>query len=156
MPKSRDFYTFDELANRLHKEGATLADFNGKKVPCIHIDAKRYDEIMTAIYGKKLAVDTLLDIFHDGQDVFVDIRLKFLDVGLNESYLFYANDMLEFFEALSNTGLIALAPSLSHGISNSNIFMIQLPKIEAAENALKIIKSNIKINKKTSHHHDRN
>jgi hypothetical protein len=156
MPKSRDFYTFDELANRLHKEGATLADFNGKKVPCIRIDAKRYDEIMTAIYGKKLAVDTLLDIFHDGQDVFVDIRLKFLDVGLNESYLFYANDMLEFFEALSNTGLIALAPSLSHGSSNSNIFMIQLPKIEAAENALKIIKSNIKINKKTSHHNDRN
>ena len=156
MPKSRDFYTFDELANRLHKEGATLADFNGKKIPCIRIDAKRYDEIMTAIYGKKLAVDTLLDIFHDGQDVFVDIRLKFLDVGLNESYLFYANDMLDFFEALSNTGLIALAPSLSHGSSNSNIFMIQLPKIEAAENALKIIKSNIKINKKTSHHNDRN
>ena len=156
MPKNRDFYTFDELASRLHKEGATLADFNGKKVPCIYIDAKRYDEIMTAICGKKLAVDTLLDIFHDGQDVFVDIRLKFLDVGLNENYLFYANDMLEFFEALSNTGLIALAPSISHGSSNSNIFMIQLPKIEAAENALEIIKSNIKRNKKISHRNDRN
>jgi hypothetical protein len=156
MPKNRDFYTFDELANRLHKDGATLANFNGKKVPCIYIDAKRYDEIMTAIYGKKLAVDTLLDIFHDGQDVFVDIRLKFLDVGVSENYLFYANDMLEFFEALSNTGLIALAPSLSHGSSNSNIFMIQLPKIEAAENALEIIKSNIKKNKKTSNYNDTN
>ena len=153
MPKNRDFYTFDELANRLHKEGATLADFNGKKVPCIYIEAKRYDEIMTAIYGKKLAVDTLLDIFHDGQDVFVDVRLKFLDIGINENYLFYTNNMLEFFEALSNTGLIALAPSLSRS-NSSNIFMIQLPKRELAENALKIIKSNIKTNKNTSHHNN--
>src|ERR671933_88554 len=150
MPKNKDFYTFDELAKRLHKEGATLLDFNGKKIPCIHVHAKRYDEIMTSIYGKKLAVDTLLDIFHDSKDVFVDIRLKFLDVGINENYLFYANDMLEFFEALSNTGLIALGPSISQGSSNSNIFMIQLPRIESAENALEIIKSNIKRNKKIS------
>jgi hypothetical protein len=155
MSKNRDFYTFDELANRVHKEGATLVDFNGKKVPCVYIDAKRYDEIMTAIYGKKLAVDTLLDIFHDGQDVFVDIRLKFLDVDINENYLLYANGMLEFFEALSNTGLIALAPSLSRN-NSSNIFMIQLPKREAAENAFEIIKSNVKTNKKTYYNDDSN
>jgi hypothetical protein len=150
MPKNRDFYTFDELARRLHKEGATLVDFNGKKIPCICVDAKRYDEIMTAIYGKKLAVDTLLDIFHDGQDVFVDVRFNFLDVGIRESFLFHANDMLAFFEALSNTGLIALAPSLFGG-NSSNIFMVQLPKREPAENAFDIIKSNIKINKRTYH-----
>ena len=150
MPKNKDFYTFDELAKRLHKEGATLVDFNGKKIPCIYVDAKRYDEIMTAIYGKKLAVDTLLDIFHDGQDVFVDVRFNFLDVDIRENYLFHANDMLEFFEALSNTGLIALAPGLSGG-NSSNIFMVQLPKREPAENAFEIIKSNIKISRKTYH-----
>lgn len=150
MPKNKDFYTFDELAKRLHKEGATLVDFNGKKIPCIYVDAKRYDEIMTAIYGKKLAVDTLLDIFHDGQDVFVDVRFNFLDVDIMDNYLFHANDMLEFFEALSNTGLIALAPSLSGG-NRSNIFMVQLPKREPAENAFEIIKSNIKTNRKTYH-----
>jgi hypothetical protein len=150
MPKNKDFYTFDELAKRLHTEGATLVDFNGEKIPCIHVDAKRYDEIMTAIYGKKLAVDTLLDIFHDGKDVFVDVRFNFLDVGIRENYLFHANDMLEFFEALSNTGLIALAPRLSGG-NSSNIFMVQLPKRELAEHALEIIKSNIKTNKKASH-----
>jgi hypothetical protein len=147
MRKNKDFYTFDELAKRLHKEGATLVDFNGKKIPCIYIDAKRYDEIMIAIYGKKLAVDTLLDIFHDGQDVFVDVRFNFLDVGIRENYLFHANDMLEFFEVLSDTGLIALAPSLSGG-NTSNIFMVQLPKREPAENAFEIIKSNIKSKKK--------
>ena len=150
MPKNKDFYTFDELAKQLHKEGATLVDFNGKKIPCIYVDAKRYDEIMTAIYGKKLAVDTLLDIFHDGQDVFVDVRFNFLDVDIRENYLFHANDMLEFFEALSNTGLIALAPSVSGG-NRSNIFMVQLPKREPAENAFEIIKSNIKTSRKTYH-----
>jgi hypothetical protein len=147
MPENKNFYTFDELAKRLHKQGATLLDFDGKKIPCIYIDAKRYDEIMTAIYGKKLAVDTLLDIFHDGQDVFVDVRLNFLDVGIKENYLFHANGMLEFFQALSDTGLISLAPSLSGG-NSSNIFMVQLPKRELAENAFEIIKSNVKNNNK--------
>jgi hypothetical protein len=150
MPKNKDFYTFDELAKRLHKEGATLVDFNGKKIPCIYVDTKRYDEILTAIYGKKLAVDTLLDIFHDGQDVFVDVQFNFLDVDIRDNYLFHANDMLEFFEALSNTGLIALAPSLSGG-NRSNIFMVQLPKREPAENAFEIIKSNIKTSRRTYH-----
>jgi hypothetical protein len=150
MPKNKDFYTFDELAKRLHKEGATLVDFNGKKIPCIYVDTKRYDEILTAIYGKKLAVDTLLDIFHDGQDVFVDVQFNFLDVDIRDNYLFHANDMLEFFEALSNTGLIALAPSVSGG-NRSNIFMVQLPKREPAENAFEIIKSNIKTSRRTYH-----
>ena len=147
MSENKHFYTFDELAQRLHKEGATLIDLNGKKVPCIYIDAKRYDEIMTAIYGRKLAVDTLLDIFHDGRDVFVDIRFSFLDVGLNENYLLYANDMLEFFGALSNTGLIALAPNFSVHHA-SNVFMVQIPKKELAENAFQIIKANAKKGKK--------
>ena len=93
---------------------------------------------------KKLAVDTLLNIFHNGYDVFVDVELKFLNIGINENYLLYANDMLEFFEALSNTGLIALAPSISLTTTNSNIFMIQLPKKQAAENAFEIIKANVK------------
>jgi hypothetical protein len=147
MPKNKDFYTFDELTKRLHKEGATLIDFNGKKVPCIYVDPRRYDEIMITIYGKKLAVDTLLDIFHDGQDVFVDIRFNFLDVGINENYLLHANGMLEFFEALSNTGLIALAPNLP-GQHSSNVFMVQLPKKGPAENAFQIIKANVKNNKR--------
>ena len=132
----------------IHKEGSALIDFNGNKVPCIYINPTRYDEIMNAIHGKKLAVDTLLNIFHNGYDVFVDVQLKFLNVGINEDYLLYANDMLDFFEALSNTGLIALAPNLSFAPRDSNIFMIQLPKKQAAENAFEIIKTNIKNTKR--------
>jgi hypothetical protein len=144
VTRDKSFDTLDDFIKNIHKEGSALIDFNGNKVPCIYINPTRYDEIMNAIHGKKLAVDTLLNIFHNGYDVFVDVQLKFLNIGINENYLLYANDMLEFFKALSNTGLIALAPNLSFASSNSNIFMIQLPKKEAAENAFEIIKANIK------------
>ena len=148
VARDKPFDTLDDFIKNIHKEGSALIDFNGNKVPCIYINPTRYDEIMNAIHGKKLAVDTLLNIFHNGYDVFVDVQLKFLNVGINENYLLYANDMLDFFEALSNTGLIALAPNLSFASSNSNIFMIQLPKKEAAENAFEIIKANIKNTKR--------
>jgi hypothetical protein len=144
VTRDKPFDTLDDFIKNIHKEGSALIDFNGNKVPCIYINPTRYDEIMNAIQGKKLAVDTLLNIFHNGYDVFVDVQLKFLNIGINENYLLYANDMLDFFKALSNTGLIALAPNLSFASSNSNIFMIQLPKKEAAENAFEIIKANIK------------
>lgn len=144
VEKDRPFDTIDDFVKNLHKEGSALIDFNRNKIPCIYINPARFDEIMNAIHGKKLAVDSLLNIFHNGYDVFVDVQLNFLNIGINENYLLYANDMLDFFEALSNTGLIALAPNLSIVNSSSNIFMIQLPKKEAAENAFEIIKANIK------------
>lgn len=144
VEKDRPFDTIDDFVKNLHKEGSALIDFNRNKIPCIYINPARFDEIMNAIHGKKLAVDSLLNIFHNGYDVFVDVQLNFLNVGINENYLLYANDMLDFFEALSKTGLIALAPNLSIVNSSSNIFMIQLPKKEAAENAFEIIKANIK------------
>lgn len=144
VEKDRPFDTLDDFVKNLHKEGSALIDFNRNKIPCIYINPTRFDEIMNAIHGKKLTVDSLLNIFHNGYDVFVDVQLSFLNIGINENYLLYANDMLDFFEALSNTGLIALAPNLSIAPSSSNIFMIQLPKKEAAENAFEIIKANIK------------
>jgi hypothetical protein len=144
MAKNRAFKTLDDFLKNLHKEGITLIDFNGEKIPCILINATRFREIMEAVYGKKLAVDTLLNVFHDGRDVFVDIKLNFLDIGIEENYLLYANDILEFFESLTKTGIIGIAPDDSYPRTNSNIFMIQLPKKEAAENALRIIKANAK------------
>ncbi|HEX6028150.1 MAG TPA: hypothetical protein VFY64_03835 [Nitrososphaeraceae archaeon] len=128
----------------MHREGVTLIDFNGQKTPCILINPNRFEEIMRSSYGKKLAVDTLLNVFHDGQDVFVDIKLNFLNIGIEENYLLYANDMLEFFESLTRTGMIAITSNASYSQHTSNIFMIQLPKKEAAENALRIIKTNAK------------
>lgn len=143
MPK-RNFSTLEEFKTNLHKEGATLVEFSGSKVPCILLGQKNYEEMLRKVYGKKVGADTLLDIFYDGQDVFVDVQVKFLDTDFEENYLLYANDMIEFFEALAESGLISLAPDSSAYTNSQNVFMIQLPKKDAAERALEIIKSNAK------------
>jgi hypothetical protein len=143
MPK-RNFTTLEEFKAHLHKEGATLVEFSGNKVPCILISQKKYDEMLQKVFGKKVAADTVLDLFYDGQDVFVDVQIKFLDTDFEENYLLYANDMIEFFEALAESGLIALTPDMQTYTNSQNTFMIQLPKKDAAERALEIIKSNAK------------
>ena len=144
MAKNRKFETLEDFLKNLHREGIALIDFNGQKIPCILINPNRFQEIMSSTYGKKLAVDTLLNVFHDSQDVFVDVKLNFLNMGIEENYLLYANDTLEFFESLTRTGIIGIASNASYPQNTSNIFMIQLPKKEAAENALRIIKANAK------------
>lgn len=137
---ARWFETLDDFRSNLHRDGYGLVDFDGNKIPCIYVTPRKYDEFMTKVCGKKIAVDTLLNIFHDGYHVFVDVQMKFLDIGLQENYLFYANDMLDFFEALSNRGLLSLAPNGLCNYDNQNIFIIQLPRIESAKKALDIIK----------------
>ncbi|HKZ62049.1 MAG TPA: hypothetical protein VJZ68_06520 [Nitrososphaera sp.] len=143
MPK-RNFSTLEEFKANLHKEGATLLEFSGSKVPCILLSQKKYEEMLQKVYGKKVRTDALLDIFYDGQDVFVDVQVKCADTDFEENYLLYANDMIEFFEALAESGLISLSPDSSAYTNSQNVFMIQLPKKDAAEKALEIIKSNAK------------
>ena len=137
------FQTLKEFFENLHKEGTGLLNYNGNKVPCIYVESNKYEDIIISTSGKKMAVDTLLNIFHDGTHVFVDIQMKFLDSDREEYFLVFANDMLEFFEALSKTGLIAIVPQMEY-YGNQNIFVIQIPKIESAEKAFEIIKSNAK------------
>ena len=133
-----------DFLENLHKGGTGLLDFNGKRIPCIYVDSKKYDDIIRNTYGKKLAVDTLLNIFYDGTHVFVDIQMQFLDSDRKEYFLVFANDMLEFFEALSKTGLIAIVPQREYSTKDQNIFVIQIPKIDSAEKAFEIIKANAK------------
>ena len=149
---SRTFGSLEDFISNLHKRGAALTDFRGAKVPTIYVDPRRYDDIMKKIYIKKVAVDTLLNIFHDGRHVFVDIQMKFLNTDMQENFLLYANDMIEFFESLSETGLISLAPDPSSVSNSSNVFMIQLPRKEQAEKALQIIRKNA--NKQAGLHED--
>ena len=144
MQGKRKFQTLKDFIENLHKEGTGLLNYDGNNVPCIYVDSKKYENIISSTYGKKLAVDTLLNIFHDGTHVFVDIQMKFLDSDREEYFLVFANDMLEFFEALSKTGLIAIVPQGEY-YGNQNIFVIQIPKIESAEKAFGIIKSNAKM-----------
>jgi len=134
MPK-RFFNTLEDFKNNLHRYDASLIDYDGNPIPCINIDSKRYDEIIKKVAGKKLAVDVLLDLFHDTKHVFVDILMTYLDYDFDENYLLYANEMLQFFEALANTGLIAIAPSTTGTVSEGNLLVIQLPKKDNAMNA---------------------
>ncbi|MGA9167496.1 MAG: hypothetical protein WB053_08960 [Nitrososphaeraceae archaeon] len=143
MQGKRKFQTLKDFVENLHKEGTGLLNYDGNNVPCIYVDSKRYENIISSTYGKKLAVDTLLNIFHDGTHVFVDIQMKFLDSNREEYFLVFANEMLEFFEALSKTGLIAIVPQMEY-YGNQNIFVIQIPRIESAVKAFEIIKSNAK------------
>ena len=143
MQGKRKFQTLKDFVENLHKEGTGLLNYDGNNVPCIYVDSKRYENIISSTYGKKLAVDTLLNIFHDGTHVFVDIQMKFLDSNREEYFLVFANEMLEFFEALSKTGLMAIVPQMEY-YGNQNIFVIQIPRIESAEKAFEIIKSNAK------------
>jgi hypothetical protein len=143
MPK-RNFSTLEEFKANLHKEGVTLIEFSGSKVPCILVNQKKYEEMLQRVFSKKVRAEALLDIFYDKQDVFVDVQVKFVDTDFEANYLLYANNMIEFFEALAESGLISLAPDSSAYTNSQNVFMIQLPRKDAAEKALEIIKANAK------------
>jgi hypothetical protein len=143
MPK-RNFRTLEEFKANIHKEGVTLIEFSGTKVPCILLSQKKYEQLLDKVYNKNTRADTLLDIFYDLQNVFVDIQIKLLDNEFEQNFLLYANDMVEFFEALAESGMISLASESPTYTNSQNLFMIQLPKKDAAERALKIIQANLK------------
>src|SRR5713226_6819263 len=132
----------ERLLAQRHKD-FTVFDFNGKKVPCIVLKEARFDNIMKSVAGRPASVETNLHILQDGLGhVFVRVTLNFSLGGIEEQFLLYANESLEFFEALAETSMLAL--SLPHSeYGSSNVFMIQLPKPERAINALEIIKKGL-------------
>lgn len=132
--QKRHFSNLKEFINNLHKGEVSVIDFENKPLACIRIDNQRYVEIMGKIAGKKLAVDVVLDIFHDETNVFVDVNMTYLDYDIEENYLIHANDKKDFFRALATTGLIAILP-IDSSPSNNNIFLIQIPRIDAAKTA---------------------
>lgn len=134
----------ERLLSQRHKD-ITLFDFEGKKVPCIIIDDRKFDNIMRTVAGRPVSVETNLNILQDGLGhVFVNVTLHFSQGGIEEKILLYANESFAFFESLAKTSLLALSPESSKHAS-TNIFMIQLPKPERATNALEIIRTGLKM-----------
>jgi len=127
-----------KLLDQVH-DGITTFDFDGKNVPCIIIEEKKFDEIMKRVAGKPLAINTDLNILQDGKGhAFVEVVLTFSTGGFVERFLVNANKDLKFFECLAKTSMLALSsPKSEYG--SDNVFMIQLPRPEKAENALEII-----------------
>jgi len=129
----------DNFLARSHKE-LSIQDFEGKSVPCIEFDGKKFDGILSKVAGKPLAVDTNLNILQDGiGHVFVEMLLTFSHGGIKESVLVNANENVIFFEALAQNTMLAIASKESP----DKLFMIQLPKPERAIEALEIIKSGL-------------
>tara|TARA_B110000116_G_scaffold37046_1_gene29160 strand:+ start:278 stop:661 length:384 start_codon:yes stop_codon:yes gene_type:complete len=118
----------------------SVEDFEGKKVPCIGFEGRKFDDIINKVAGKPLSVDTNLNILQDGLGhVFVEIFLTFSHGEINEKILINANKNLEFFESLAENTMIAIA-SVNHP---EKIFMIQLPKPERTREAFEIIKNGL-------------
>jgi len=125
-----------ELLKNSHKD-LSVEDFEGKQVPCIGFEGRKFDDMLNKVAGKPLSVDTNLNILQDGLGhVFVEMLLTFSHGGINEKILVNANEHLEFFESLAKNTMLAIA-SVNHP---EKIFMIQLPKPEKTYEALEIIK----------------
>lgn len=139
----------DELKNLSAKvhDGVTTFDFEGKYIPCIILDERKYDQMISKVAGKSLAINTDLNILQDGLGhVFVEIILTFSQGEIVEKLLIDASKDLFFFESLAKTSLLAISsPKSQYG--KDNVFMIQLPKPEKAENALEIIMHGLKQNR---------
>ena len=135
----------DELQKLLDQShrGITVFDFDGRSVPCIIFDEKKYDYILSKVMGKPLSINTDLDILQDGLGhVFVNVKLTFSEADIVEQVLINANKDLPFFHALAKTTMIAISsPQSEYG--KENVFMIQLPKPEKAQDALEIIEKGL-------------
>ena len=133
----------EKLLARVYKE-IDIFDFNGKNVPRIILDDRKFDDIMSKIQGKPVSVNTNLNILQDGLGhVFVEIMLDFSYGEIHEEFLVYANESLEFFEALADTTMFGLSPPNYSEVNQDKIFMVQLPKPEKAIEAIDIIKNGL-------------
>ena len=122
-------------------DGITTFDFDGKEIPCIVIEEKKYDMTLSKIAGKSLSINTDLNILQDGLgNVFVEMVLVFSKEDIVEKFIINAKTDLVFFESLAKTSMLALSsPKSNYG--KDNVFMIQLPRSEKVQDALDIIKN---------------
>ena len=96
----------EKFLSERHKD-ITLSDFEGKQVPCIILDERKFDNIMKTIAGKPVSIETNLNILQDGLGhVFVKVTLQFSQGNIEEKFLIYANENVEFFEALAETSYL--------------------------------------------------
>ena len=135
----------DELLNKSHKD-LSVEDFEGKRIPCIGFEGRKFDDMLNKVSGKPLSVNTNLNILQDGLGhVFVEMLLTFSHGGINEKILVNANENIEFFESLAENTMLAIA-SVDHP---EKIFMIQLPKPQRTREALEIVKDGMAKNTQT-------
>jgi len=132
-----------QLLDQVH-DGITTFDFEGQTTPCIVIEEKKYDEMLSKVAGQSLSINTDLNILQDGLgNVFVEVVLTFSKGDIVETFIVNAKTDLSFFESLAKTSMLALTSPHSH-YGKDNVFMVQLPRPEKAHDALEIIHSALK------------
>ena len=137
-----------ELLDRVH-DGITSIDFEGRETPCIVVTDEKYAEMMAKVAGQSFSVETDLNILQNGLgDVFVEVLLTFSRGGITELFLINAATDLRFFERLAQTTVLALS-STRLGQGSDNVFVIQLPRPEKAQDALDIIRDGLSKRPKT-------
>jgi len=129
-----------EFLDRVH-HGITTFDFEGNETPCIELEEKKYDEILSKVAGQPLSINTDLNILQDGLgNAFVEVTLTFSTGNITETFLVNAKTHLVFFQSLAKTSMLAItSPKSSFG--KDKVFMIQLPRPEKAQDALEIIQN---------------
>jgi hypothetical protein len=97
--------------------------------------------MLSKVVGQSLSINTDLNILQDGLgNVFVEVVLTFSKGNVVEKFLVNAKTELSFFESLAQTSMLALSsPHSQYG--KENVFMIQLPRPEKAQDALEIIQN---------------
>jgi hypothetical protein len=138
MSNRKKYSSYNDFYGNLHTSGASIIEFNNGRVPCICVESEVFRKFVSYAVGRKMAVDTNLDIYHNGKDVFVQINMKILDTEFEYSFLFHANEMVVFFKVMLDSALIVLSPN-DPSLVSENIFAIQLPKRERLEEAFQII-----------------
>ena len=134
------FDELKELLDRVHR-GITTFDFEGNETPCIELEEKKYDEILSKVAGQPLSVNTDLNILQDGLgNAFVEVTLTFSTGNITETFLVNAKTHLVFFKSLAKTSMLALTSPKSN-FGKDKVFMIQLPRPEKAQDALEIIQN---------------
>jgi hypothetical protein len=97
--------------------------------------------MLSKVAGQSLSINTDLNILQDGLgNVFVEVVLMFSKGNIVEKFLINANTNLSFFEDLAKTSMFALSSPQSH-YGKDNVFMVQLPRPEKAQDALEIIQN---------------
>ena len=136
----------DDLTKFLQQshEEFTYFDFEGKSIPCIVLEEKKYDEIFSKVAGKPFVINTNFNILQDGLGhVFVEIILDFSVGGIVEKILVNAGKDLLFFKTLAKSSILALSsPKSFYG--KDNVTMNHLPQPEKAQKALEIIEKGLR------------
>ncbi len=125
------------LNARAHGDLEKITD-SQTNYPCIITDNETFARLAGSYGTGPLAVNVDLEILRDGTgNVFVDVKFSAKD--MRESFLIDASKHDWFFQTLAESSVVGVAPKSADG----RMFAVQLPKPQAARDALEKIRESL-------------